>query len=38
VAIQLPDVSVVDLSTGETADLEQFVRPGPTLVWFWAPH
>lgn len=38
VTIRLPDVSVVDLSTGEAVDLGEFVRPGPTLVWFWAPH
>ncbi len=37
-AVQLPSIDVVDLATGQTADLATFAKPGPTLVWFWAPH
>ena len=36
--IALPQVDVVSLASGETAALSSFARPGPTLVWFWAPH
>ena len=38
IAVQLPRVDVVNLATGQIADLPSFSKPGPTLVWFWAPH
>lgn len=38
VAVELPSLPVVDLISGETVDLSSVPAPGPTLVWFWAPH
>jgi len=38
VTVQLPNVDVVELSTGQTSDLAGFARPGAMLVWFWAPN
>lgn len=37
-ALALPAVDVIDLGTGESFDLSTYSPPGPTLVWFWAPH
>ena len=36
--VALPAVEVVDLVSGENADLSTLAQPGVTLVWFWAPH
>lgn len=35
----LPDVQVVDVSTGQPVRLNGLIPSDkPTLVWFWAPH
>lgn len=36
--VALPAVEVVNLVSGENADLATLAKPGVTLVWFWAPH
>lgn len=36
--IGLPDVTVVNLLTGQEASLSSYSPSGPTLLWFWAPH
>jgi len=38
VTVVLPEVEVYDLSTGGLTALQNVARPGPTLLWFWAPH
>lgn len=37
-ALALPAIDVVDLISGEALNLSSYSPPGPTLVWFWAPH
>ncbi|MGQ0624540.1 MAG: thioredoxin-like domain-containing protein [Sporichthyaceae bacterium] len=35
----LPDISVVQVATGQSIDLRSLAVAGkPTLLWFWAPH
>jgi hypothetical protein len=34
----LPAVDVINLANGEVTNLANLARPGPTLLWFWAPH
>ena len=35
----VPDVEMIDISTGATVNLQSFVtNEKPLLFWFWAPH
>ncbi|MEM7094726.1 MAG: hypothetical protein AAF567_17105 [Actinomycetota bacterium] len=36
--VELPSAPVIDLANGAEADLADLAEPGPTLLWFWAPH
>ncbi len=37
--IDLPNIEVVQLATGDAVPLRSLAEPGrPTLLWFWAPH
>lgn len=34
----LPAVDVINLADGQVTNLADLAQPGPTLLWFWAPH
>jgi len=38
VAAALPAVDVVNLADNQLVNLADLAQPGPTLLWFWAPH
>lgn len=37
-SVEVPDVDVTSIPSGDTLNLQTMAKGNDTLFWFWAPH